>query len=91
MDLLAEDETVKSVGILMMTKLMDKIAAKLTNESVAFLTNNWETGQPKNRGCAVVEKLKLLQGSLTCAFPVVQSLQSRSDAEDRGLQIELNQ
>lgn len=82
LELLAGDDTVKSVGIASVTKLLDKIAAKLTPESISFLTSNWEAGQPLNRGCTVVEKMKNLQESLNLALPVVQSLQSKNDGQD---------
>lgn len=82
LDLLAEEDTMRSIGSAAISKLLDKIASKLTTDSIAYLTEHWETGQPLNRGCHVVEKLKSLHEGIKLAHPVVLALQARSGTKD---------
>lgn len=78
------EETLTSIPVSSITKQIDKIEAKLTPQSVDALTSGWEPGQPENRGCHLVSKMRSTLGLLGLAKNLAQSLQAKPGSEDRG-------
>ena len=79
----ADDETVNATPVLTVTKLMDKVESKITPQSIDVLTQGWQAGQPENRGCELVAKLKEMISSLAAVKSVALSLQAKPGTEDR--------
>lgn len=84
LDMFAADETFSSVPVASITKQVDKIDAKLTAQSVEFLQQGWEPGQPENRGCQLVSKMRSTLASLALAKNLALSLQAKPGSEDLG-------
>lgn len=84
LEMVAEDETAMSVGVLQVNKIVEKMEAKLTQQSIEVLTQGWQEGQPENRGTKCVGKMKDMLSSLKSVLVLVQSLQAKSGTEDQG-------
>ena len=82
LDMFEESETVNAVAVISISKLLDKLDAKLTPASIETLTQGWEAGQPENRGCELVTKMKSMASSLSLAKSLAQCLQAKSGTED---------
>ena len=77
------DETITATPVCTVTKLIDKVESKITPQSIDTLTQGWQAGQPENRGCELVAKLKDMSRSLVAVKSVALSLQAKPGTEDR--------
>jgi hypothetical protein len=77
-----EAETFNAVAAASISKLLDKLEGKLTQSSIEALTQGWEPGQPENRGCELVQKMKAMVASLSLGKNLAQCLQAKPGAED---------
>lgn len=80
--LFATSEMCATVPVLSVSKLVDKLEAKLTSQSVEALTQGWEPGQPENRGCELVTNMKSMLSSLMPAKALASCLQAKRGQED---------